>query len=288
MYSIDEARVRAVGEALRRLGLDGVLELEEVGDPQLSALRRLAAAVGRGAAAAYALAVALVSYRLAMRGEDWWKCAADRLSSAPPSRPEDVVDNVIRFLEGCRGAALGRDQKIRRLEKLRARGLAILRELMEDPDAVTRDADGLLERLSKAMDEPAGRKTVTFAIKMAYYASRPPGSRVPLRHGVPLPVDVRVACVTASSGIASSVRDYREIVRSPRPAQEAWAAVSRLSGIPTPHIDSVLWLTGWAPRDLGQERAREAIRGLLARVTDGATAELVARELTYRPCPKSS
>ena len=288
MYSIDEARVRAVGEALRRLGLDGVLELEEVGDPQLSALRRLAAAVGRGAAAAYALAVALVSYRLAMRGEDWWRCAADWLSSVPPSRPEDVVDNVVRFLEECRGAALGRDQKIGRLKKLRVRGLAILRELMEDPDAVTRDADGLLERLSKAMDEPAGRKTVTFAIKMAYYASRPPGSRVPLRHGVPLPVDVRVACVTASSGIASSVRDYREIVRSPRPAQEAWAAVSRLSGIPTPHIDSVLWLTGWAPRDLGQERAREAIRGLLARVTDGATAELVARELTYRPCPKSS
>ena len=285
MVSVSRDRVEAVSGAVSSLGLPALLRLEEEYDPQYAALQRLADSVGRGAAAAYALLVASVSYRLTMRGEEWWSCVSDYLSSLPPPRDADqAASNVERFLVDCRGAAVGREAKISRLRRLASGARGLLSDLMRDPEIPLKDPRRVHDSVARAVGSGMERKTVAFAVKMAYYAARPRGSMAPLSYNLPMPVDVRVACVSVTSGVVTHVNTYRDLVRGPGPAQEAWSEVSRLSGVPTPHIDSLLWVVGWAPRDLGQADARRAIEDLVSRVAPRDAAARVARELTAFPC----
>jgi DNA-(apurinic or apyrimidinic site) lyase len=70
---INEARVDEVSELLSTIGPYRILELEEKLDPQFKALKKLSLAVGTGWASVYALLVSLISYKLSMRGEEWWE-----------------------------------------------------------------------------------------------------------------------------------------------------------------------------------------------------------------------
>ncbi len=118
------------------------------------------------------------------------------------------------------------------------------------------------------MGEKGFRKTTVFSVKIAYYAVRPLAGRRPLTLDVPIPVDVRVACASISSGMVDAP-SYREVVARPEAAQRAWGYVSRSSGIPVLHIDSILWVTGWAPRELPPGEARDMVASLLSRASIG-------------------
>ena len=286
VVTIREERVRRVADAVRSLGLEAVLRLEELLDPQYAALQRLADVVGRGAAAAYAVLVAAVSYRLAMRGEEWWSCASQLLSGYPPPRDvESLRANVERFLAECRGSIIAREAKVSRVRRLAAGARDLLSRLLSDADLPLREPGRVLEGVARALGSEREAKTVAFSVKMAYYAARPRGSMRPLSFDLPMPVDVRVACVSVASGIVEVKASYRELVREPRPAQQAWAEVSRLSGVPTPHLDSLLWVVGWAPRDLPQAEARAVIERRLREASiPPEAARSVATELTYVPC----
>ncbi len=284
---ISEERVKALAKAIGSLGVRALVELEERLDPQYEDMQRLAESVGRGAATVYGMLVALSSYRLTMKGEEWWSCVSETLSSY--GRPKDLgaaVDNVVRFLRECKGASVGRDVKIRRVLKVYAGAGRLLQGIMEDPSIVTRSPSEVLNALATALGAREDKKTITFSLKMAYYASRPRGSLTPLTYNIPMPVDVRVACVSITSGIIYGVSDYRQLVRDPREAQKAWLRVAELSSVPTPHMDSLIWVVGWAPRDLPPDEARRVIHDKVSAVAGDEIASLVARELTYRPCQR--
>ncbi len=285
MVRVSYERLSSVSEAISGLGLEGVLRLEEEYDPQYAALQRLSRSVGRGAAAVYAALVASVSYRLAMRGEEWWACASDYLSSRPgPRDVGEALHNVERFLADCRGAAIAREAKISRVRRLASGARELLGRVMKEPDLPLRDPGAVHDGIARALGSRRELKTVSFAVKMAYYAARPQGAMQPLKYPLPMPVDVRVACVSVTSGVVVVEGTYRDLVRSPGPAQTAWSEVSRLSGVPTAHIDSLLWVVGWAPRDLPQPEAVRAIEDILSRVSPREVASRVARELAYAPC----
>ncbi|MGC9071241.1 MAG: N-glycosylase/DNA lyase [Acidilobus sp.] len=285
MVRVSDARVAAVAMAIGKLGLPAILRLEEATDPQYAALQRLAESVGRGVAEVYAVLVASVSYRLAMRGEEWWSCASEFLSSAQPPRDIEALGSRVEgFLMSCRGAVIGREGKISRVRRLVRGARDLLERLMTDPALPIRDPLSVHYAIAKALGSSREAKTIAFSVKMAYYAARPRGSLVPLLYNIPMPIDVRVACVSVTSGIVEVDRDYRVLVRQPTMAQQAWARISSISGVPTPHIDSLLWVVGWAPRDLGQAEAFRAIEATLSEVSTRDVASLVARELTYAPC----
>ena len=282
---VSEERVMSVASAIRLAGVDGLLRLEEQLDPQYDYMQRLADSVGRGPASAYALLVALVSYRLTMRGEEWWKCVSEMLGSrGRPRSVDEIVDNVVWFLNSCSGSLVARDAKVRRVRRAGSALRGLLDEIARNPGAVMRRPQELLRDIAFSLGSSEERKTITFSVKMAYYAARPRGQLVPLGFNIPMPVDVRVACVSLTSGVVSGVADYHDLVRSPREVQRAWEEVSQLSGVPTPHLDSLLWVVGWAPRDLGQQEARMKVRDVLSAVMSPEAADAIAAELTYMPC----
>lgn len=282
---VDSERVRAVASVISAAGVDGILRLEEALDPQYDDMQRLAERVGRGPATVYALLVALSSYRLTMRGEEWWQCVSDMLGDrGAPRSINEAIDNVVWFLSNCPGSLIGRDIKIRRVRRVGIHMKDLLERIMAQPQLVIERPQEILSSVAASLGSKEARKTVAFSVKMAYYAARARGIMRPLVFDLPMPIDVRVACVTLTSGLVRGPRDYHELVRSPAEAQRAWRDVSLMSGVPTPHLDSLLWVVGWAPRDLDQSAAREEIRRALSKVIPDA-AEAIARELTYLPCP---
>ncbi len=290
---ISPERESALSELFSEIGLGRVMRVEEELDPQLACAADVARRWGAGPGALCAMLTALVSYRLAMRGEEWWRCYRDFFAERPcPPDPRGAASAVGDFLRSCRGGILSRDAKLRRLGRVLSAEPA-LRRLVDSPaDAILAGYRGLLSAVAGALGQDWEDKTVVFSLKMAYYACRGtscPGSALPAE--VPIPVDVRVSCASYSSGLVDvppGADPVGAIMSSPRVAQRAWSAISASSGVPPLHIDTVIWTVGWAPRELDLEGARAAIRGSLERVLGPVLSEAVAREVAFRACPRRS
>lgn len=284
---VDEEEARRLGALLRRIGLEKILELEEE-DPQLHAVRRVSSNHGPGWASVTAALVALVSYRLAMKGEEWWACYGDYFSIGKRGSLPEACDAVASFLRECRGAVVQREAKEKRVRRACTGARGALEKLYNKPEDILPSASWLTGSLSRALRQEPWRKTIVFSAKMAYYAVRsilnPPP---PAPRDVPLPVDVRISCITYSSGLVSA-REWRDILRDPRTALEAWRTVSEESGIPQLNIDSLLWMIGSTPRDTASvEKARELIVTRVMPVF-GEIAWELASLLVKRPCEPSS
>ncbi|MGC9116573.1 MAG: N-glycosylase/DNA lyase [Conexivisphaera sp.] len=286
---MSEPRVRAVSEAFSEVGLDRVLAVEESLDPQFAFAADVARRWGAGPGSLCSMLAALVTYRLAMRGEEWWECFRDFFSGHEcPGDPEGAARAVGQFLSSCRGGVVARDTKLRRLGKALAAG-RWLRLVAESPrEAILGEYGGLLSAIASALGQRPDDKTVVFSLKMAYYACRGsacPGAVLPM--DVQIPVDVRVSCVSHSSGIIDvppGADPVRTIMSRPEAARRAWSEVSRASGIPPLHLDTVIWRIGWAPRDLPVRDARAAAAGSLEPVLGPSLSARLAGELIVRGC----
>jgi len=284
-YRVDLGRAREIGEALRAAGgVAPILRLEE-GDPQLHAVARVAAR-DPGHALLTSVLTALISYRLAARGEEWWSCYGDYFSSQPPTRdPLEAARQVEAFLYDCPAGALAREAKARRVWRAARGAREPLARLAGDPSLILSTGRVLLDPLSKALGQEPWRKTLVFAVKMAYYTARATlRDPVPAPPDTPLPVDKRVACLTVTSGIAPGA-DPDQVLRRPQPALEAWGLAAGTAGVPPLNLDSLLWLLGWAPQSLPPREAARAIEERLLPFY-GPHASLIARELTRKPCPR--
>ncbi len=283
------ARVVLVEERAREIGrllsgsLDAVLRLEE-GDPQLHAVARVAEARGAGVAAATSSLVALVSYRLTMRGEEWWDCYSRYFTSQPP--PGNALEAgrlVAGFLDSCRGSLVQREAKKRRVERASRLAADVVDRLLREPWEVLDSASWLITGYARALGQKPWRKTIVFSAKMAYYSARAGlGERVPAPRDAPIPVDVRVSCITYTSRMVEAP-GYRAILSNPIPAIQAWNIVSEESGIPPLNLDSLAWLTGWLPRDLGWAEALERLTRLFQEYF-GDRGVRLAKLLFSRPC----
>ncbi|MEN2999729.1 MAG: N-glycosylase/DNA lyase [Acidilobaceae archaeon] len=277
------SRVEQVAELLRRVGREKIMRLEEIMDPQFEAMQRLASARGEGIAAVYAVLVSLASYRLTMRGEEWWSCLADFAVRRDERSVMGITREVEEFLRSCKGAALSREAKIERVRRAASAARPQLEKLLANPGTLYESPEELLRALSKALGAESWRKTLVFTVKMAYYATRRRGEDKVLGYELPLPVDSRVACATYSSELVQA-RSFREIMSKQRPAQQAWLEVSRRAGIPSVNLDTLLWLTGWAPRDLELHKAHEEVARILSSVMSYQEALEIGRGLYLRSC----
>jgi len=283
---VDLGRARQLGSLLRRAGgVQPVLRLEE-SDPQLHAVARVAG-VDPGYALLTSVLVALVSYRLAARGEEWWSCYGEYFSErGPVGDPLEAARLVEAFLYDCPAGALQRRAKARRVWRAARGARDALERLAGDPLQILSSGRILLDPLARALGQEPWRKTIVFAVKMAYYTARTQlRDPVPAPLDTPLPVDLRVSCLTVTSGLAPGVSPDR-LLRDPRPVLEAWGVVAGESGIPPLNLDSLLWLVGWAARLPDQREAARAIEDRLLPYY-GPHASLIARELTRKPCPQA-
>lgn len=279
-------RIDAVSRVLGSMGLEVLLKLEEE-DPQFTAVSRLASALGKGPAMVYAILVGIVSYRLTMKGEEWWECLARHVLERELKGSHSlkrIVGDVIKYLRRCPGALLQREAKIKRVLKayssIEIRRL--LQRLLKSPDDL--DLKLLTSTLSKGLNARADSKTVAFAAKMAYYVYRFDAPRRVKGGNIAIPVDSRVACLTYSSRLIET-HSYRDIVARPKTAQRVWNAISSKTGIPTVNLDVLAWRLGWIPRDtetLGE--ARKRILEFLSPYIGADKARWASSEFVVRLC----
>jgi len=186
--------------ALRELSIEDAFAVEER-DPQMEAVRRLYMKGGREA---YSLAVAnaLVSYQLSMKGERYWLLFAEEVES---------LEDLPAFLKRHNPRLLR--AKMRRLQRVRP----FLHRL------TGRESYGALYA---SLSSLFGRqKTVSFAVKMFGYVKRAEGIREPFPFSIPIPYDSRIARLSQALGIGKG----------------DWDWIAKGVGIPPLHLDSLLW-----------------------------------------------
>ncbi len=269
--TVNRDRLEVIAGILRGIGLEGILDLEEE-DPQFHAVKRVASALGAGNAGVAAVLNAIVSYRLAMRGEDWWECWSEWHSSRSIGCDsiECLAASEIGFLRDCRGSVIQRSAKIRRVGRAASNARSVLEKLRVEPGLVLSSGRWLVEGLARALRAKPWSKTIVFAAKMAYYAARIESPGRPAPRDVEIPVDVRVACFLYSTGIVEAP-SYRSLVSQPRIAQEAVRLLAEETGIPPLNLDTLFWLSGWAPRDLELGEANR----VFSRLSGGKSSERV-------------
>ncbi|MFN4045790.1 MAG: N-glycosylase/DNA lyase [Acidilobaceae archaeon] len=284
---VNMERVERVSQLLSNISLEAIVALEDSEDPQFRALKRLSAAIGKGWASVYALLTAVVSYKLSVRGEDWWECMADiivsRRGGEPPASLDEVVSDLSWFIDNCRGSVIGREARKIRIRRVVEGMRGVLNELAWDPEYFYRSPESVVRAVAWVLGSEASRKTVAFTAKMVYYATREPGEVRVVKAKIPIPVDSRVACASYSSMVVDAWK-YTDIIRKPKPAQEAWRMVSENTGIPILNLDTLLWLTGWAPRDLELLRAWDEVEKILSKVVSRRKAREIALNLYKLKC----
>ena len=292
LIRIINERINPISSVFREVGVSKILEFEEKVDEQFQALRGFSLKVGHpGWASLYSFLTGLVSYKLTMRGEEWWRCFSRMLPEiierSPPGNVRDAVEHVKVFLDSCRGAAFQREQKKQRLDRV-LKSSGVLEELVFNTESLLfKRAKLLVESVSSSLGQDPGSKTVVFALKMAYYAFRGfTGIAKPLPSTIPIPVDVRVSCVSYSSGIVDVVRGdpVKTILSSPEEARRAWDIVSLRSGVPPLHIDSIVWVVGSFPATSNVGDARKRATNLFLSVLGPDVSFRLANELIVRTC----
>ena len=233
-----------IAEVLRELGIDWIKNFEER-DPQYIAISRLCHELGHDVEMTLKLTMlnALVSYQLTGKGEDHWNYFANYFIK---NRPTDLCNDFANYIVNSRYLARYRDSRLRRIRSAcpQMAKLSIGNYL--------NDLASLWRFIARITNARGDEKTVVFAVKMAYYVGRACGLNVSIPMDIPIPVDYRVTVITICSGLIpimggpNNVTDLARELMTRRRAeiQRAWSEVSRLSGIPSLNLDSVIWVLG--------------------------------------------
>ncbi len=248
IITIDASRLEQVVELLESISLENLVKRIEAQDPQYRSVRRLYHCRGLNNTALLVVLNALVSYRLTMKGEEWWNCWADYHSQRDSNTIEELVNDEVDFLEDCRGSIVQRIAKINRIMKLYKEGSRIIHKIYGDPYSILPSGRWLVKDLSLIYNTRPTSKTIVFSVKMLYYVLKADGYPGMAPIDIDIPVDVRVACFLYSTGIVAT-ESYRQLVNQPTIAQKAVRLLAERLGVPPLNLDSLLWRTGWIPRD---------------------------------------
>ncbi len=275
--TINTQRVRAVAEAFKEVGIEGIQAFEDH-DPQMVVAKAIHELCGEMCVAVLATN-ALVSYMLEVKGEEYWESLANYVRER--GCPNNFME-VIELVEGFTARKNRRflNAKLRRLRKLReclsVMGLALKGDLRAYGSGVAR-----------CLGSPLESKTVVFSVKMAYYGLRASGRSLTLPESMPIPVDFRVARVThLSRMVETDARTRRDVVKilmsKSRIVRRVWTSVSKISGIPPLNLDAPVWVIGGYV-DLGRKSlVMEALRRLsLTKELGEARVWKLTSELLY-------
>ncbi|MEM4965186.1 MAG: N-glycosylase/DNA lyase [Sulfolobales archaeon] len=259
---ISRERANEIGEFFRRHGED-IITAFEIRDPQYKALETLYQTLNDcNSLALLTLLNALISYNLSSTGEEyWWEFARYENFKHYTRDPEKLWDSMRRFLLTSRGNTMNREQKLRRLSRVREEEFHI--EFYAMADEYMRDLKKLVDRLSEIMRQSSDDKTIVFTAKMLYYVSKICGIRNPIMEGIRIPVDRRVASVSYTSELIEVLapgNPIEIIFREKEKALEAWDIVSSISMIPQIRLDSVIWIMGRYVRE--KDPVQRAVREL--------------------------
>jgi len=224
-----ERQLRRVIDVFRRLGLEAILNLEKK-DPQYVSVCNVVKRHGEEVGATLAMLNALISYRLAGKGEEHWQNFGRYFSQR---KIVDVCKDFLTYLETSPYLRIGVETRKRRILKI-CRYRPNLENLINT-----------LKEISELLNADPSQKTIVFSVKIlnyAYMCSR--GVERPVPFEIPIPVDFRVAHLTWCAGLVDM--PPTEAMRRQREVQAVWSRVAQESGVPPLHIDTVLWLAGRA------------------------------------------
>ncbi len=219
--------VKEIALLLRRIGLERILALEKK-DPQYLSICSLCRRRGERETARLVMMNALISYRLAGKGEEHWDYFSKFFAQR---RRDDICAEFLEYVRTSPYLAVGRDARIRRVSKIC--------RYEPDLDDLVKTWKNLINILNA--DDDA--KTIVFTIKMlnyVYICCRGVDRMLP--YEIPIPVDYRVARLTACLGLVDIPPE--EALRRWKDVQRVWNEVAQISGIPPLHIDTLLWLAG--------------------------------------------
>jgi len=200
-------------EVLSSFTLEDAFKVETY-DRQYRALEKLHSSLGDNELFFKLVLVnALLSYQLPTKGEVYWENFSRFFSEKRDlSEFEEFLKNYNnRFLSG----------KLRRLKKvLKAVEPLTKRELVQ----FCKNPEGLLNYLSKALNQDKSAKTLVFAVKMFLYACRIAGVKnATAPFDMDIPLDVRLKKIN--------------------PDREFWKKLAKRLGIPPLHLDAIVWTT---------------------------------------------
>lgn len=242
-FTWSSARATAIGQALGKLPFQ-VFSNFDRGEPEWPVLQRLAAWSDQGLASLTAICLGITDYQLgAGAAAGYWEAVTRELGRRLPQKPADVVDLMARV---CRHPASARlaDQKLVRVEK-------VVRSWESElvPDAPV----GLWKWLGETLGQSEEAKTVVMAMKLIDLLKLArTGHYLDFGPEVPLPVDLRIAKISLTSGLVASGQPTSLNVLMGRAGDiasvqrhvliNAWRAVAKAAGgLQLLRIDSLAW-----------------------------------------------
>ncbi|RUM48211.1 MAG: hypothetical protein DSY37_00285 [Hyperthermus sp.] len=260
--SINNERVEHVALSLKDVSR-AAIDVIEYNDPQYDAIEKIASVMGPQGIV-LVIANALVSYRLRVTGEEYWRMFSRYVTMRYSTRSfRDLMTVFYSFLETTKANTMVKEQKMKRVK----RAEKMLERVYNNPLAFS--SIKLLHTLLREALGASGReKTLVFALKMAYYYYKSLGIEIKDYDDVPIPIDRRVALLTSTSRLLQESVSVI-MTRCRDAAVEAWGRVSELSGIPGLNLDALLWLPA------------QHIDGLLRRGLEYAREEYASRLVKY-------
>ncbi len=241
---------KEIVDILRELSVEEIMDFEEKYDEQYKALKALYSAMkNKEAFIPLTILNALVSYQLTGTGEEyWWEFS----KYFQEKNVKDPVSDMVDFLKSSSKNRRLTNSKIRRV--LRAR--QVIEIVKRKEKEICGKPETLIAYLQKSYGTKQVTKTFSFAVKMLHYACRIKyGIKDPIPASIPIPQDYRVTRIT------SKLEGEINIVK-------LWNEISKKTGIPPLHIDSILWITyGMIKRgEKIKDRKLAKIYGLLSRL----------------------
>lgn len=277
-------RIHAIASVLQRVRPEAI-DAIEFNDPQFKAISRVVDVYGHKAVA-LVVANALVSYRLTLTGEEYWLEFANWFTKTRPhiEKVDDILNAFSSFLDVSKGNKILRVQKLNRLR----RAARVIENVLAQSNRYL-DLKLLVSELAMSLRAKPFEKTIVFAAKMAYYIFRILGYNARLEEITMIPIDKRLALLTATSGLLDA--DPKNIMSRYRDtAIEAWREVARLSNIPLLRLDAIVWLPARGLEKLLYKGRIEAARDEFARklnsyssgLINWHTARDIAKQILYR------
>lgn len=236
-------RANTVGLALGQLGSQVFANFDR-SEPEWPVLQHLAAWPDRALACLTTISLGITDYQLgAGAAAGYWKAVMMEIERRPPSNPKDVIEFMARV---CRHPVSSRlaDQKLARVEK-------VLRAW--ESEHVTRQPVELWRWLAVTLGQPEEAKTVVMAMKLVDLLELAgSGNYLDFGTDIPLPIDLRIARISLTSGLIASAAGGSidqlmgragEIASEHRQVLiEAWRAVARAAGdLQLLRLDSLAW-----------------------------------------------
>jgi len=230
---ISGSKVEVLLRILEKFTLAEVMEIEEKLDEQYIVLKELFSKIELPRIfLALVVLNAISSYQLNCKGEDYWREFSEYFSriSSKVLEVETADELLMLFKEFLINSKCNKRllrQKLRRVIKLRR----LIASILEEPEPYLKNPLHLTQELARSLETSASAKTVVFAVKMFCYASRISLSVKPdsvLLSQIDIPLDSRILKISKSLGV--------------KEAREFWRKISRRTGIPPLHLDSLLWI----------------------------------------------